>query len=165
MTSLTAKQMAREVGMVSPDEPIGRAVEVLRMSHSPSVPVGADGFVRGLLSEADLFPGIPAFHDAFGLSDAHSVHPDGLSGKGEPLKVRDVMRLSPVPVPEHLSVEDLVEVFTRNPAPAIPVVDEMGFYQGMVTRTDVASAHYRSARLGQSVGWRRRSEFSSPRER
>jgi len=146
MTSLTAKQMAREVGMVSPDEPIGRAVEVLRMSNSPSVPVGADGFVSGLLSEADLFPGIPAFHDAFGLSDALSVHPDGLSGKGEPLKVRDVMRLSPVPVPEHLSVEDLVEVFTRNPAPAIPVVDEMGFYQGMVTRTDVASAHYRSAR-------------------
>jgi len=145
MAEVTARQLTRYVDMVTPDEPIGRAVQIMHLAGSPSVPVGENGSLLGVVSEASLFAAV----GEAALSELSAPRSGHLSPPM--VRVRDVMDSCPHVVPDHLGLEDLAQVFARTPASALPVVDELGYYQGMITRTDVASAYYRSARP-RSIG-------------
>src|SRR5438445_2762136 len=103
---------------------LARAAEAVRTAPGGAAPVQEGGEIVGLIS-------------AESLADFFAAVGPGRAG-GE--TVRDVVRPAPPGVPHDATLAEALDQLRGSDAPAIPVVDLLGRYLGMVSRGELLSA-------------------------
>ena len=137
---LTAKDvMSRDVAAVTPDAPVQQLVELMLGKGYRAVPVVKDGAPVGIVSNGDLVRrgGLGVRVDllrALGTPELRDVL-DRLAAANK--VAADVMTPAPVTVHERTALPAVAEVMTRRRLKRLPVVDDRGALQGMVSRVDV----------------------------
>ncbi|MBI3920636.1 MAG: DUF1385 domain-containing protein, partial [Armatimonadetes bacterium] len=134
-----SRHITRAVGVLSPEDSVGRASELMRASGCPALPVGENGHISGLVTEADL---VRSWSMA---PESDNGHEDS-SHCARRVTVRDIMSPPVMPALADLPVTDLVGTFARTAVEALPVVEIDGSFLGMIRRADITSAMYRSLR-------------------
>lgn len=148
----------KQVRFLSPEDPVEKAVGVLRAAQSRALPVTRHGRVVGLVSEQDLIA-----HASAGSSDAAStdgrgsLDPDSPPGPenpaiGKSVSVGDVMTVEPACANIYMPISQAAEVMRTTGADVLPVVDEFGSYRGVVTRSDVLAALFNVLRPPMVAG-------------
>lgn len=140
--SLEIRSRARVLGLVDERDLSRYALPVLARSealaqHAPQLTPGtANG---GAAEDYPSFPLKPAELNGHGSNGYH------LPSSPEPMDVaaltaRDVMRRDIGIVPTAFSLHNALLTLERYDALALPVVDAMGAYQGMISRADILAA-------------------------
>jgi CBS domain-containing protein len=114
---------------LSPDDPIGKAAEVLRRSSCNALPVVEGGCVIGMVYEDDVF-------NAVSFAENKKIRMDEPST----MRVCEIMRTRIPTINVDTDVEEAINYFMLTGLPALPVTDENGLLHGVVSRADVASA-------------------------
>lgn len=119
--------MSSPVVTVGPDTPVHAAAALLVSHGYTSVPVVEDGFVIGIVTEANLM--------------RDQIHPEGWLrpatwDKPCPQTVREVMTGAPVGMSPDADLVDVVSVMLEANLRSIPVVDD-GELVGSLSRQDV----------------------------
>ncbi|MCS7252975.1 MAG: DUF1385 domain-containing protein [Armatimonadota bacterium] len=126
--------------ILSPDDPIGKAAELLRRSTHDALPVVDSGCVIGLVLENDVFM---AAHRA-----------DTITHMDDPMtmRVREVMRTHIPAISANASIKDAAAYFAMTDLPTLPVIDGNGKLRGLVSRSDIASALCAALRPSRVAG-------------
>lgn len=126
--------------MLSPDDPIGKAAELLRRSTHDALPVVDVGCVVGLVTENDVFMA--------------ANHANGVNQMDDPMatRVREIMRTHIPAIQADASIQDAAAYFVMTDLPALPVVDSDGRLRGLVSRSDIASALCMALRPSRVAG-------------
>ncbi|MDI6826982.1 MAG: DUF1385 domain-containing protein [Armatimonadota bacterium] len=114
----------RRIKPLSPDDTIGRAAEVLRVSGITTVPVVSNGFVAGALTISQVL-------EAITRGNAKEV--------AEQL-VSTIMSQRVICANRFMSIGQVAEAMKKHGIDSLAVADEHGMYLGVVTASDVASA-------------------------
>lgn len=117
-------EIAVRVRPLSPQDSLARAAEAVRTAPGGAAPVQDGGEIIGLVAAESLAEWIAA------------VGP-GQSGNGT---VRDAMRPAPAGVRQDATLAEALEQLRAENSPAVPVVDPLGRYLGMVSRGELLSA-------------------------
>jgi CBS domain-containing protein len=133
--TFTVGQLMRDVPLLRPTDSVGRAAEVLRCSVYSVLPVVEEGRVVGLVTEEQLRGLFPL------------VSRNGSNGDGRPLvTVAHIMLTDVKPVPEAISLPAFAELLDQQTLDALPVMDGLGRYRGMMSRADAVAAETESIR-------------------
>lgn len=109
---------------VSPEDTIGRAAEVARLSGNKEIPVVRGSSVVGVVTEGAILNAL-------------------LDGDPAEVSERPVSTIASdhvVTVNRFMSIGQVAEVMRDHGLQAVPVLDEFGRYMGVATRSDVTSA-------------------------
>ena len=109
--------MSVELRTVSPDLPLSKVLEILRLNRISGVPVLQDGQVVGILSLEDL---------------VRAMEKNELSAPVSQYMTREV-----VSVANYESIVKAIETFTASGLGRLPVVDENNNLVGMITKGDI----------------------------
>ncbi len=124
--------MTKGVHTIRVDQPLRKAVEMVKLHNIRHLPVVDGKKVVGIVSSADLnrltFSGL--FEGQEGADEAVL----------EMLNIKQVMSANPVTVDEDASVRDVAEIFVSKHFHSLPVTKQ-GELVGIVTTTDVIT-HY-----------------------
>lgn len=113
---------------LSPDDPIGKAAELLRRSTHNALPVIDGSLVIGIVLESDVFAAVHRNDAAIQIDDPVTM------------RVREVMRTHIPAIQADTAINDAATYFTVTDLPALPVVDSDGRLRGLISRSDIASA-------------------------
>lgn len=116
--------IAVRVRPLSPDDSLARAAEAVRTAPGGAAPVQDWGQIVGLVCARELADWIAA------------AGPD----VARAARVRNVTRPAPAPIPDHTSISEALCQLRTDDGPAMPVVDPLGRYVGMVSRGELLSA-------------------------
>lgn len=114
----------RRIKPLSPDDTIGRAAEVLRVSGITTVPVVSNGFVAGALTISQVL-------EAITRGNAKEVAEQPVS---------TIMSQRVICANRFMNMGQVAEVMKKHGIDSLAVADEHGMYLGVVTASDVASA-------------------------
>lgn len=112
-------ELLRGSRVLTPEDSLQRAVGLLRASGLPALPVIQGSRVVGMLSEADALD--------------HMVR----NGQEQPTNVGEAMKPDQVYANKYMSRGQVADIMATSGAAVLPVIDEYGTYQGLVTRADV----------------------------
>lgn len=124
----------RPVRVLLPDDPIAKAASLMRAAGIPELPVINYGRVVGVIREADMLAQLA----------------DDDNGMNKP--VSQVMRPEPVMANKYMSLQQVSDIFARGDMAVLPVVDEYGAYEGLLTRADVVALSARVLRPANVAG-------------
>lgn len=99
---------------LSPDDPIGKAKEIIEEKNIASFPVVEKGRLVGIVTNRDL----------------------RLKANMNEM-VRNVMSKNPVTAHEKISMEDAIKIMDKNKIEKLPVVDKRGKLKGLITLRDI----------------------------
>ena len=122
------EHMSTPAIVVSPDTPVAKAMEILRVRRIGRLPVVEDGRLVGIVSEPDLLRAMP--------SPATSLSVWEMPELLERLPVREVMTHDVVVVEPGARVQDAAQLMVDRKIGGLPVV-EAGRVVGIITETDV----------------------------
>lgn len=139
--------MTKDVVTVNPDSNIIKIVKAILKHKIHSVPVVDEkGAVIGIVSEKDLFTKepssdyLPLWIDLYGIARYQNiVTPDDEVRKARLVQVTaaDIMSTDCVTIGEHVDVAELLRIFRDTKYKTIPVVDENGVINGIVSLVDI----------------------------
>jgi CBS domain-containing protein len=139
--------MEREPLTIGPDAAVADLVELLHKNDERSIPVvQADGKLVGIVSEADLVLQqerdklrLPPFINIMGgvvfLEPLHGL--EAKLRKAFAAKVADTMTTKVVTVGADAPIKEAARLIARSDHNRLPVVDERGHLDGIVTRLDL----------------------------
>lgn len=116
--------LVRLVRVISSEDTIGKAAELLRVSGLPELPVVDAWHVVGKVTESSILNALTA-------EDPKSVA-EQLVGK--------VVSQHVVCANQYMSIAQVAEVMKDHDLAVIPVIDEYGRYLGVAARSDITSA-------------------------
>lgn len=116
--------LMRAVKIVAPEDTIGKAAELLRVSGLSELPVVNAGRIAGKVTEASVLSALTA-------GDPKVVAEEPVSS---------ILTQSVVCVNPYVNVAQVAEIMGDQDLPAVPVVDEYGSYLGLAVRSDMTSA-------------------------
>jgi CBS domain-containing protein len=114
------RHLARTAPILSAEDTLGHAAEVMRSHHLGALAVSAEGRVIGLIREDDLLQPL-------------SESPEG----ARLLRVGEFAVGDPVTVPGSATPTQALRALQWSGSAALPVIEEDGFYQGMISRSDL----------------------------
>lgn len=109
--------MTAEIRTATPDMPLARVLELLRIHRISGLPVVEDGGLVGILSIEDI---------------VRALQKNDLSAPASRYMTRDV-----VTVASYESIVKAIRIFTEKQLGRLPVVDENGRLVGMITKGDI----------------------------
>lgn len=113
----------KQTRYLSPGDELGKAVSVLRAAQTQALPVTYNGRMLGLITEQALLTLISTDSDS-----------------GRSVTVGDIMDRNPVCGNIYMSLAQAAEMLNSSRVDVLPIIDEFGSFQGIVTRSDMLSA-------------------------
>ena len=137
--------MTKDITSVTPETPLIEAIDLILKNGFNGLPVVVGGYLVGVLTDYDMIIRGTSIHLPTFLKLFHKI--DLYKSDAEPvkeelrklaaLKVADVMNSNPNYVKETSSVFEIIDLFTKNAASPLPVVDEQKILVGVVSRHDI----------------------------
>ena len=116
--------LIRAVRVIAPDDTIGKAAELLRMSGLPELPVVSAWHVLGKVTEDSV------------LRALNTTDPTAVAEK----PVEEIISRQVVCVNPYMTLAQVAGVMSDHGLAVTPVIDENGRYIGVAARSDVTSA-------------------------
>ena len=137
--------MTKDITSVTPETSLIEAINLILKNGFNGLPVVVGGYLVGVLTDYDMIIHGTSIHLPTFLKLFHKI--DLYKSDAEPvkeelkklaaLKVTDVMNLNPNYVKETDSVFEVIDLFTKNAASPLPVVDEQKILTGVIGRHDI----------------------------
>jgi acetoin utilization protein AcuB len=138
-----SRSMTRKVITVNPDTTIFEAQELMaanRIRHLPVVV--ADNMLVGIVTDRDLRSALPYRFFKEGISPAET---ESLKN----LRVKDIMTQKVISIPPAFTIQDALMVIQNSRVGALPVVDDDGRLQGILSVRDLLRAFINVLGIGQ----------------
>jgi acetoin utilization protein AcuB len=138
-----SRSMTRKVITVNPDTTIFEAQELMathRIRHLPVVVAG--NTLVGIVTDRDLRSALPYRFFKEGLTAAER---EGLKN----LRVKDIMTQKVITIPPAYTIQDALMVIQNARVGALPVVDDAGRLQGILSVRDLLRAFINVLGIGQ----------------
>ncbi len=116
--------LMRAVRTVDPEDPVGKAAELLRVSGLPALPIVNSGRLAGMITEGAI------------LNALKGDNPEAVAE--EPINAlisRDIVCVNP-----YMTIGQVAEVMADRDLAVAPVVDTYGTYLGLAVRSDLTTA-------------------------
>jgi CBS domain-containing protein len=134
--------LRRDTHTVGPDAPVSEVIRIIDRNDIQRVAVVDDGGkLLGLISDSDLLryfkprePGIWGLLARMKSSVSPDACPADLHECLAATRAADVMTVDPLTVREETLIEEAVALMTEKALKRLPVVDETGRFQGMISR-------------------------------
>ncbi|MEU9398960.1 CBS domain-containing protein [Streptomyces sp. SID4985] len=133
--------MTRTVAVVGPETPFKEIARMLRDRHVGSLPVLVGGRVAGVVSESDLLPK-EELRDAPGEAYTGRRRPADLA-KAEAATAAELMSAPAVTVHSGATLAEAARRMARSGVRMLPVVDDKGVLEGVVSRVDLLKVFLR----------------------
>jgi acetoin utilization protein AcuB len=138
-----SRSMTRKVITVNPDTTIFEAQELMtthRIRHLPVVV--ADNKLVGIVTDRDLRSALPYrfFKEGIPAAEAESL---------KNLRVKDIMTQKVITIPPAYTIQDALMVIQNSRVGALPVVDDAGRLQGILSVRDLLRAFINVLGIGQ----------------
>ncbi|MEJ5363589.1 MAG: CBS and ACT domain-containing protein [Desulfosoma sp.] len=114
---------------IDPDEPMPKAVNLMKEKGIRMLPVLKNGELVGVLTDTDIKRASP--------SDATLLEVHELLYLLSRIKVKEIMNKKPVTIPMDFTVEEAAERLLEHGISGAPVVDASGKVRGVITRADM----------------------------
>lgn len=121
--------MTENVITLDEEEPISRAVQIMKEFKIRRIPITKDGKLTGMLTINDVKEAVPSKVLGIDLKELYELF---LS-----LKVRDVMTPDPITVSPEDTVEKASILMLENKISGLPVVNQENYVIGIITQTDL----------------------------
>ena len=138
-----SRSMTRKVITVNPETTIFEAQELMaanRIRHLPVVV--ADNTLVGIVTDRDLRSALPYRFFKEGISPAER---ESLKN----LRVKDIMTQKVITIPPAYTIQDALMVIQNSRVGALPVVDDVGRLQGIISVRDLLRAFINVLGIGQ----------------
>jgi acetoin utilization protein AcuB len=138
-----SRSMTRKVITVHPETTIFEAQELMaanRIRHLPVVV--ADNTLVGIVTDRDLRSALPYRYFKEGISPAET---ESLKN----LRVKDIMTQKVITIPPAYTIQDALMVIQNSRVGALPVVDDVGRLQGILSVRDLLRAFINVLGIGQ----------------
>jgi acetoin utilization protein AcuB len=138
-----SRSMTRKVITVNPETTIFEAQELMaanRIRHLPVVV--ADHKLVGIVTDRDLRSALPYRYFKEGISPAET---ESLKN----LRVKDIMTQKVITIPPAYTIQDALMVIQNSRVGALPVVDDVGRLQGIISVRDLLRAFINVLGIGQ----------------
>lgn len=138
-----SRSMTRKVITVHPEATIFEAQELMaanRIRHLPVVV--ADNTLVGIVTDRDLRSALPYRYFKEGISPAET---ESLKN----LRVKDIMTQKVITIPPAYTIQDALMVIQNSRVGALPVVDDVGRLQGILSVRDLLRAFINVLGIGQ----------------
>ena len=138
-----SRSMTRKVITVNPETTIFEAQELMaanRIRHLPVVV--ADNKLVGIVTDRDLRSALPYRFFKEGISPAET---ESLKS----LRVKDIMTQKVITIPPAYTIQDALMVIQNSRVGALPVVDDEGRLQGIISVRDLLRAFINVLGIGQ----------------
>jgi acetoin utilization protein AcuB len=138
-----SRSMTRKVITVNPETTIFEAQELMaanRIRHLPVVV--ADNKLVGIVTDRDLRSALPYRFFKEGISAAER---ESLKN----LRVKDIMTQKVITIPPAYTIQDALMVIQNSRVGALPVVDDVGRLQGIISVRDLLRAFINVLGIGQ----------------
>ncbi|MFD8910987.1 CBS domain-containing protein [Streptomyces sp. NPDC059575] len=133
--------MTRTVAVVGPETSFKEIARMLRDRHVGSLPVLVGGKVAGVVSESDLLPK-EELRDAPGEAYTGRRRPADLA-KAEAATAAELMSAPAVTVHSGATLAEAARRMARSGVRMLPVVDDRGVLEGVVSRVDLLKVFLR----------------------
>ncbi|RJP19682.1 MAG: CBS domain-containing protein [Candidatus Omnitrophota bacterium] len=137
--------MQRDTQTVYPETPIDEIIRIIdqRDSHRVAV-VDTDGKLIGIVSDRDVFAQFsaqraglwPILMSKVPLLKSNRFYEE-IVKSGRAKTASDIMIANPIAITEYESVQEAINLMTEKRLKRLPVVDEQGFFKGMISRDAV----------------------------
>lgn len=138
-----SRSMTRKVITVNPDATIFEAQELMathKIRHLPVVV--ADNKLVGIVTDRDLRSALPYrfFREGISAAERESL---------KNLRVKDIMTQKLITIPPAYTIQDALMVIQNSKVGALPVVDDQGRLQGIISVRDLLRAFINVLGIGQ----------------
>jgi len=138
-----SRSMTRKVITVNPDTTIFEAQELMATNQIRHLPVVvADNKLVGIVTDRDLRSALPYRFFKEGISAAER---ESLKN----LRVKDIMTQKLITIPPAYTIQDALMVIQNSKVGALPVVDDQGRLQGIISVRDLLRAFINVLGIGQ----------------
>ncbi|MEV5872833.1 CBS domain-containing protein [Streptomyces sp. NPDC052101] len=142
-TRIVSDVMTHTVVAVGRPAPFKEIVQLMRDWRISALPViEGEGRVVGVVSEADLLP-TEELRDAPGDGYTRLRRPADLAKAGA-LTAADLMSCPAITVRAHATLAEAARLMARNGVKRLPVVDDHGLLEGVVSRADLLRVFLRA---------------------
>lgn len=124
--------MSTDVITINVHAKIQDAINTLMDHHVSMLPVMENGTLVGIVTDRDVKHASP--------SDACLLDFQNIMYHVARLDVGSIMSANPITVSPDLTIEETAEILLTNNISGVPVVDETGRIQGVITKDDIFSA-------------------------
>jgi CBS domain-containing protein len=135
--NLVSNYMTSDVVFVAPDEPIHIILQAMSERNISRVVVAKDWMPVGMITSRDMLPVCGLVGGGFEKYTKKSFVPPGIKAI---FLAHDIMKYDPITIRTDSDLADAAQVMTKNGISGLPVVDESGKLQGIITKTDIVRA-------------------------
>ena len=121
--------MAKEVLTVDENTSLMRATRVMKENNIRKLPVVSHGKLLGIITDRDVKDASPSKTTSLDIHELYYLLSE--------MKVKDVMTVDPITMTGTDSLEKAALIMLENKISGIPVLDESGRMQGLLSETDV----------------------------
>ena len=121
--------MKKDVITVQAEDSMQKAMDLLEEHNIHMLPVMEDDSLVGIVTDRDLKRARTAIATTMSTYDLKSVQ--------SKIKVKSFMTREPITVHRNLSIEETAEKLIEHKISGVPVVDEDGMLEGVITKTDL----------------------------
>lgn len=121
--------MAKEVLTVDENTSLMRATRVMKENNIRKIPVVSHGKLLGIITDRDVKDASPSKTTSLDIHELYYLLSE--------MKVKDVMTKDPITMTGTDSLEKAALIMLENKISGIPVLDESGHMQGLLSETDV----------------------------
>ena len=121
--------MAKEVLTVDENTSLMRATRVMKENNIRKIPVVSHGKLLGIVTDRDVKDASPSKTTTLDIHELYYLLSE--------MKVKDVMTKDPITMTGTDSLEKAALIMLENKISGIPVLDETGHMQGLLSETDV----------------------------
>ncbi|WP_022855236.1 CBS and ACT domain-containing protein [Thermodesulfobacterium thermophilum] len=126
---LVKKWMTEHVITLEEEEPITRAIQLLKEHQIRRIPITRGGKLVGIVTQTDIKEATPPQFAGVDLKELYDLF---LS-----LKVKDIMTPDPITVSPEDTIEKASVLMLENKISGLPVVNENNYVIGIITQTDI----------------------------
>ena len=122
MHDISVSNIIRAIKVIYPEDTIGKASEVMRVSGLVELPVISGMRIVGMLTEGAILSALTT--------------EDAACASEQP--VSSIMSENVISVNPYMTVRQVAEILTEHSVQVVPVIGDWGNYMGVVTRSDIA---------------------------
>ena len=126
---LVKEWMSTEVITVSVNESMQEAINAMKNNNIRMLPVMDGPRLAGVITDRDI--------KRASASDATTFDRHELGYLLEKVRVGEIMTSPAITVPQDFTLEEAANIFLTNKISGMPVVDQYGMLQGVITQTDL----------------------------
>ena len=121
--------MTKDVITIQDEDSMQNALDLLENHNIHMLPVMNDVDIVGVVTDRDLKRAKAAIANAMNTYDLKKVQSE--------IKVKSFMSTPPITVHRNASIEETAEKLIENKISGVPVVDDSGILEGVITKTDL----------------------------